>query len=180
MPDDKSRFGDKILVPKERVVQRGMGCWNCKNSDTATVFWTEHRKGKLLALRQLIEQSNQGHAIKHDLVNGLVADWSKVKLTPGMKKLQHEIDTIDHSVAQRALLRCTKGVTANGTPVGDLVAHNYLCDRWSGAEGASVAREGGKLDVLPEELVDKLDGSTKGIDEIVSRKLIEDGKPEDN
>lgn len=169
--DDKTRFGDKILVPNERVVQRGQGCWNCINGETASAFWTEQRKGKLLMLRQLIEQSGQGHAIKHDLVHGVVVDWSIVKMTPAMDKVKSEIDTIDHSVAARALLRCTKGVTAFGAPVGDLVAHNYLCSKWTGRDGASVAREGGKLDALPEELIDKLDGS-QAIDDLVNKKLI--------
>lgn len=37
---------------------------------------------------------------------------------------------------------------------GEFTAHNFLCDRWDAAIGASVARAGAKLDLLPEELKD--------------------------
>jgi hypothetical protein len=34
------------------------------------------------------------------------------------------------------------------------VNHRFLCDKWSAAQGASVAREGAAPDKLPEELKD--------------------------
>jgi hypothetical protein len=39
---------------------------------------------------------------------------------------------------------------------GTYVSNKYLCDRWSGAQGASVARAGGRADDVPEEMVDKI------------------------
>ena len=34
----------------------------------------------------------------------------------------------------------------------------YLCDHWTGVEGSSLATAGHKLDKLPEELREELDG----------------------
>lgn len=152
-----TRFGndseDKILVPKERVLSRGQGCWNCIHGDSAREFWTEKRKRDLLFAKQLAENSPRGE--DH----------------PQVVQIRKMIDTVDHSVAAHALLRCTKGVTAEGEPIGDLVAHNYLCSKWSGKTGASLAREG-KLDDLPEEAADKLDGSLD-LEKLIGKKLIE-------
>lgn len=39
---------------------------------------------------------------------------------------------------------------------GTYVSDKYLCDRWSATTGASVAREGAKPDLLPEEMVDRI------------------------
>ena len=38
---------------------------------------------------------------------------------------------------------------------GGYKAHNFLCNEWSGAQGASVAREGQKADDLPGDLYAK-------------------------
>ena len=147
---------ERILVPKDRVFQRGQGCWNCVNSCSAVEFWTERRKRDLTHAKLLAQNSPQGD--DH----------------PQVKQVYRMVDTIDHSVAAHALLRCTKGVTAEGEPVGDLVAHNYLCSKWSGKQGASLAREG-KLDDLPEELADKLDGGGFDFDKLLgeNKKLID-------
>ncbi len=149
-------MSERIIVPKDRTFERGQGCWNCVNGSHATEFWTERRKQSLVRLKVLIESG------KTKNIDRLAAD-----------NLAKMIDTTDHSVAAHALLRCTKGVTANDEPVGDLVAHNYLCSKWSGMQGASLAREG-KLDDLPEELADKLDGQPSlDLERLVNKKLIE-------
>ena len=146
---------DRIFVPKDRIFERGQGCWNCLNSSSAVAFWTERRKEDVLRLKVLADQTPPG-------VSNQTRD-----------NLAHMIDTTDHSVAAHALLRCTKGVTAEGNPVGDLVAHNYLCGKWSGKQGASLARQG-KLDDLPEELADKLDGQpSMDFENLIGKKLIE-------
>lgn len=131
----------KILVPKERIFERTQGCWNCSNSSSANAFWSERRLHDLTRAQGIANDSPDGEKdIKVDNIKRMV-------------------DTTDHAIASGALMRCTKGVTANGDPVGDLVAHNYLCQKWSGMQGASIARAGQKADDLPEELADKLDGS---------------------
>jgi hypothetical protein len=156
MSDDNGN--GRIIVPKDRTFSRGQGCWNCihGSSEEAVKFWTERRKRDVLFLKQLIEQAPAGEQ------------------SLAVKQLVKKIDTIDHSVAAHALLRCTKGVTAEGKPVGDLVAHNYLCSKWSGKQGSSLAREGRGLDDLPEELADKIDGTPSvDLERLVNKKLIE-------
>lgn len=146
---------DKIMVPKDRVFERGQGCWNCLNSASGVEHWTEARKNNLRIAKQLAQESPE--------------KFTNLRV----KNILHMVDTTDHSVASHALLRCTKGVCADGKPVGDLVAHNYLCSKWSGKQGASMAREG-KLDDLPEELADKLDGTPSfDFEALVNKKLIE-------
>lgn len=146
-------MSERIIVPKDRTFSRGQGCWNCVNGTSAVEFWTERRKQNLVRLK-ILQDENPG--------------------SQSAKNLARMIDTTDHSVAAHALLRCTKGKTANGEPVGDLVAHNYLCDQWSGQTGSSLARDGGGPDTLPEELADKLDGQPSlDFEKLVGKKLIE-------
>ncbi|MGH7177101.1 MAG: hypothetical protein ACREJC_06970, partial [Tepidisphaeraceae bacterium] len=40
---------DQVLVPKERVISKGQGCWNCKHWDRekAKPLWTEKRQNDL-------------------------------------------------------------------------------------------------------------------------------------
>lgn len=148
MSDDQ-----RILVPKDRVFSRAQGCWNCSNSRSAKEFWSDRRDQDL------------GKALK------IATDSALGEEHPKVKNIRHMVDTVDHAVAAGALVRCTKGRTATGQPVGDLVANNYLCDRWSAKQGASIAREGGKIDDLPEELADKLDGTpSSNMDEVLEAK----------
>lgn len=77
---------------------------------------------------------------------------------PKVLNIRRMVATADYHVARRELIRCTRGIMANGQPVGDLTASNYLCHKWTAAEGASIARAGQRADKLPEELADDLDG----------------------
>ena len=139
---DSSDKPDKILVSNDRIFNRGAGCWNCKHCESGKAFWTHKRQQDLASALRISQGSPLGE--EH----------------PKVINIRKMVDTIDHSIAAGALVRCTgKGMTAHNEPVGDLVAHNYMCHKWTGAQGASIARAGGKMDELPEELVDKLDGA---------------------
>lgn len=134
---------DKVLVPNDRVFERTQGCWNCVHGHSAKEFWTKKRQDDLnIALRiSMSSKLGENH--------------------PKVMSIRSMVDTVDHGVASQAIMRCgtnlvRPGRTANGQPVGDLVANNYLCDRWSGRQGASIARAGQGPDKLPEELADKL------------------------
>lgn len=145
--------GGKIITPKDRTFERTQGCWNCSNARSANEFWTDRRKGEVAKLKMMMETMP-------------TADETDAQA--------RKIDTIDHSVAARALVHCKVGRTAKGDPVGDMVAHNYLCEKWSAAEGASLARAGQKADDLPEELADKLDGTpSNDLMRLVNKKLID-------
>ena len=144
----RQELGERVFQAKDRTFERTQGCWNCSNSCSATDFWTKKRQDDLAIAVRLANESPLG---END---------------PKVKNIRHMIDTVDHSVAAGALMRCTKGRQPNGDPVGDLVAHNYLCDRWSAAQGASMARAGQAADKLPEELAEDLDGKMASFDKI--------------
>lgn len=139
--DDDGSKPDRIIVPGDRVLSRGQGCWNCIHGQRAKEWWSRRRQEDLGKALQIAIESPDGE--------------TDIQVT----NIRRMVDAVDHAVAKGAMLRCTKGKTANGQPVGDLVTHNYLCDRWTAAPGASIARGGAKADELPEEILDKLDGT---------------------
>jgi len=157
--DDKP---DRVLVAKDRVFERTQGCWNCVHGsrDEAKKFWSDRRQQDLAAAMRIAMNSRHGE--------------NDIKV----KNIRHMVDTVDHGVACGAMVRCTgRGETADGKPVGDLVANTYLCHRWSAAVGASIARAGQKADELPEEIMDKIDnvGGMSGVPDSV-QKLLGDKK----
>jgi len=141
----------RMFQDKSRVFSRGQGCWNCIHSNSGNDFWTEKR------------QKDLELALKTSLISPMGEEDPKVV------NIRTMVDKVDHGVASGALLRCTKGRTADGKDVGDFVVHNYLCDRWSGKQGASLAREGGKADILPEELADKIDGKPTSLADLLAK-----------
>lgn len=148
--DDKA---DKIFVPKDRVFERTQGCWNCIHKVSAAKFWTERRQADLAKALNIAMNSKLGE--QH----------------PKVQNIKQMVNTIDHQVAAGLLIRCGQGLvtigrTANGEPVGDLVTANYLCDRWTGAQGASIARAGQAPDALPEELADKIGNALPDADKL--------------
>lgn len=148
-------MSERFMVPKDRVFERTQGCWNCKHSSSGVAFWTDRRQHNLKAALEIAQSSPLGE--KHQKVINIKA----------------MVDTLDHQVAAHNLLRCTTGRTADGKPVGGLVAHNYLCDRWNAAEGASLARGGQKADKLPEELAADLDGKATDLTSLLGKKLVD-------
>lgn len=133
----------RIIVPKERTFEREQGCWNCKHWDTeaAVKKWSADRQGNLNKALNIAIESPNGEAD------------TRVYNIRGM------VDRLDHEIARGSAGVCHgKGRLPDGNPVGDFVVHNYLCDRWSGRQGTSMARTPGKTDKLPEELQEELDG----------------------
>jgi hypothetical protein len=124
----------------DRTFERTQGCWNCVSGsrDIAKSWWSAKRQKDLEAALAIALQSPMGE---------------KDPKVTGMRDM---IDRVDRGVASGGLVKCVGGgMTARNEPVGDLVVHNYLCVKWSGKTGASVARAGEAPDLLPEELEDK-------------------------
>lgn len=114
------------------VVQRSQGCWNCVSfsTDAAKQFWTTRRQKDLdIALSQSLADP-QGESAQQ-VVN-----------------IRKMVDECDKAVAAGLLGKCMKGGTE-----ADLVSLGFLCEKWSGRQGASVARDGA-LDKLPGELME--------------------------
>lgn len=141
--DPKFKLFGNMLVPENRLHERTQGCWNCKHMVPAKDFWNDARQRDLQTALGIANDSLLGEQ------------------DPKAKNIRHMIDTIDHQVASGQLVRCgknPKGKNAMNEPVGDLVANAFLCNGWSAAQGASVARAGAAPDKLPEELIERLDG----------------------
>jgi hypothetical protein len=64
------------------------------------------------------------------------------------------LDMADHAVARGEFGLCLKDRAG-----ADMVHNAYLCDSWSGRAGSSLAIEGHEVDLLPEELAERLDGT---------------------
>jgi hypothetical protein len=123
-----------------RTFERTQGCWNCihGNHEKARTLWSARRQVDLEEAAKVTLQSPMGEG------------------DPTVVKIRRMVDEIDKGVARRILVACTGGgVNAQGDPVGDLVKSTYLCRKWSGAQGASVARAGEAPDPLPMELEEK-------------------------
>lgn len=126
-----------------RTFIRSQGCWNCKHGsyELGKQWWTQKRQ----------EDLNQAMALALESPMG--------EQDPKVKNLRRMIDLVDHGMASGGLFKCLgHGVDADDNPVGDLVKSSYLCRKWSAAQGASMAREGEKLDDLPMELEEKYKG----------------------
>jgi len=124
----------------DRTFERGTGCWNCIHAQSAADFWNQRRQAVLTKAMQISIESPKGGN------------------DPAAKQLCSRVDQIDQAVQQRKLIRCTKGIVANGNPVGDLVADAFMCERWTGRDGSSLAKIEGKVDLLPDELRERIDG----------------------
>lgn len=122
-----------------RTHERTQGCWNCVHfsHDKAKEIWKERRQADLQAALTIALDSPRGEDDQR-VVN-----------------MRHMVDAVDTGIATFNLGTCTGGgVDANENPVGTFVKNNYLCHKWTGATGASVARAGQKADKLPMELLD--------------------------
>lgn len=125
----------------DRTFVRGQGCWNCIHAKDPAPRWLDQRQQKLDYALRVALQTPRG---END---------------PEIVKIRRTVEMIDGAVARGDVFVCAKGKTANGEPVGDFVTSAFMCDRWSGRDGASLARaDDGKLDELPEELRERIDG----------------------
>lgn len=139
----------------DRTFVRHQGCWNCVNAKTPVDRWRAKREQKLNYALQIAAESFLGE--NH----------------PEVVKVRRTVELIDDAVRQGSIFVCDVGRTATGEPVADFTTSAFLCDRWSGRDGASLARaDNGKLDELPEELRERIDGP----DPITPAQLIEQTK----
>ncbi len=144
---------NQVLVPKERVISTGRGCYNCKNWDreAAKPLWTSKRQNDLKnATDMLLQLPYEPKTMDEAEKLGMI----------GIRFFQTRsmIDSLDHLVASGHVGVCKGGVgrTADGNPVGDFTVHSLYCQVWSGVSGSSLATAGHAPDMLPEERADKL------------------------
>lgn len=129
------------LAPGQPIVERTMGCYNCTHSSTeaAKKFWEIRRLSDLEVAKQQAAADPMGER------------------APQVMRLKHMINETDKAVAAGLLCRCR----VEGSPA-DLISLGFLCDKWTAAQGASVARDGAPVDKLPGELMEEVaNGSLK-------------------
>ena len=138
----------KTFAAPERTFERGRGCWNCtayENGALSRQHWATHQIRLVASL--------QGSAPLHRLADMEDPNWK-----PGVDRerdaRRKQIEQMDKAVTNGVVGMCMKGSRPekDGGPAGDFVEHRFLCDRWNGKQGSSVATSGRPLDKLNEEL----------------------------
>lgn len=139
MSNQRRRGSDHINIPLQgRTFARSQGCYNCKhweNGEKARGFWDQSKKRDL------------DLATAHE-----VGDPIRGRNNPQAMQIRKNVADANKMLRTGHFGICLKGQTKS-----DFVQHSYLCGGWDGRDGASVARAGGALDPLPEDLKAKLD-----------------------
>lgn len=134
-----------IITAPERTFIRARRCANCVSFECGAMShqqWNEHRKARIedylrtAPIARLADMANP--------------NWTPAEMKDARLQQLHQMDQmIAHGVAGL----CMKGARskADGGPEGNFVHCDFLCDRWTGKEGHSVATSGHE-DKLGEEL----------------------------
>jgi hypothetical protein len=145
----KEELSSKLVgVGEDRIAIRTQGCWSCVHASydkAKDLWWKEARNATLSQAVRIALASPEGENDR------------RVKNIRGM------VPAMDAAFEKNQWVCCAVGKKPDGTPVDRFVAATYLCNVWTGATGASVAREGQKADKLPEELFEDFtnDGKTE-------------------
>lgn len=134
----------RILVPSERVITRNAGCWNCSKMRDATTFWFGDKDKGTLGRRE----ENLQRAVKIAIESPVGERDQRVM------NIKRMVMIVDDGISKRAIVRC-----GGGHAEGEVVANSFMCEHYVGADGASVARGTERINDLPEEVRDKIDGS---------------------
>jgi hypothetical protein len=172
----------KPIQAPERTVERGRGCWNCKhfnNEDLAKQHYKQRTMQEKMAIQarqapilaRLSDQDVDGR----EMAKKTAALMRQGFTEPEAQRIAHAelqrqlggiVDQARRADARfqvfdRMVAAGQIGICVLGASQGDFVDHRFLCDKWSGVTGASVATEGKPLDKLPDELRDIVDGKAQ-------------------
>lgn len=120
----------------DRNVERGRGCWNCKEFIT----------GEPVLQKYLTSMAREMIGLKE----------LKRTLPP---KARQQLRDYERAIKRKRMGCCQKndvrelsgGEKEKGKP-GDFIHFEFLCNMWSGVDGHSLATRGHALDKLPDEL----------------------------
>jgi hypothetical protein len=134
----------QIIAP-ERTFTRARRCGNCTAFNTGDMShsqWNIHRQARLT--------DYLGSAPIGRLADMEDPNWSPAEMKDARLQDLHKMDRM---IAMGIAGLCMKGPRpkADGGPDGDFCHSEYLCDRWVGVVGHSVATSGHD-DKLGEEL----------------------------
>ena len=166
----------KILVSKNRIFERGRTCLNCRHFEPgakAIERWRDkclrEDMERLAAQRQLPlydhgppqDDASQLQIAKL-MARGLTLDEAVHRLLKkkDMSPRDQMRQKLTVDIANGVFGLCDRGVDNEGRPV-EYVQRSYLCHRWDGIDGASLATEGHPLDKLGDELTDIADSRAR-------------------
>jgi len=126
---------------KDRTVERGRGCWNCREFTTGDSVLEKF-------LSDMAREANAALALgKAPQPTKFLRD-TELGIKQGRAGICKKSDTRGLSISEKEM----------GKP-GTFVSDGFLCpDSWSGADGHSLATSGYALDLHSDELKDRLDG----------------------
>jgi len=164
-----------------RTVSKTQGCYNCFHAEADPVKVMERwktvdrpaRDAQIAEAKQIAASSNldpsavvrvakthrnapcpcgSGQKYKRCHLDGDRAAEVVMRRIEGVENATRITDNIEAAIGQGLYMICKN----RGKPdkFDTYVNHRFLCDKWSAAQGASVAREGAAPDKLPEELKD--------------------------
>lgn len=145
------------MPPSDRVVERARGCYSCKHFENGALARRTWRRDHRPALEQHI---NEKAGLPPVSLDGAALDQ---QVADSLAPAKDMIRKMDLAVTNGVFGICMKGKRPAdlGGPAGDFVHAAFLCDRWNGRDGASVATQGKKLDKLPAELRDDMEHKAK-------------------
>lgn len=134
----------KFSAP-ERTFVRNRGCYSCisyENGPLSRQHWGTHKLRLLASLDGAAPLERLG-------------DMENPAPSPKDARRQ-QIEQMDAAVKTGVVGICMKGSrpASLGGPAGDFVEHRFLCDRWDGRQGSSIATSAQPLDKLSDELAD--------------------------
>lgn len=127
----------KNTFAENRTIERKQGCWSCVSFDCTKakdLWWNKARAATLARAVQISTTTLQG---END---------------PRVKNIRRGVVQTDEAIERNFF-----GVCTGGGAETDFVAVTYLCRKWTGKQGASVAIAGEAPDMLPEELQARFD-----------------------
>lgn len=165
----------------DRTVERTQGCWNCFHAETdATKVMERWKTVDRPKEEARVAEAKQIAASSSNIDPGATARAAKtgrndpcpcgsggkykrchlekdreadrvMKRIEGVENADRILRNLDVAIAEGIYAICKNRVS----PKYDTYTnHRFLCNQWSGAQGASVARAGQTADMLPEEIKD--------------------------
>lgn len=126
-----------VVLPKDRVMVRKQGCWNCIAFDATEIYLKRVADSFRRDVRVFMERGHDSHRARASA-----------------------------NITKQMLLekRGVFGVCLLGKIEGDFVACKHLCDGWSGKQGVIGGFTAGEaFDPLVEEMYDRIGESAHGV-----------------
>jgi len=138
---------DHIVPLNDRTVERGRGCWNC----------TKYATGDLVV--------NHLEACKRKDTAAIIEKYGIVPAMPRLADQEKAVPTGTDArwvMADKMARTGVIGICMAGSQ-DDFVHFQTLCDKWVGRDGSSIATSGHAIDLLPEELAERVEEKAKKV-----------------